>query len=349
MSTLFKEYYARLAKEGWLKSLLAALLVGFSVLIVSAIVFLIASIKPFWLCIIIWAVAVAGFTPLFYFKKYRPDKKAIAKRIDELGLEERILTMNQLDGDTSYIAQKQREDAMKALSAVNPKLIKIAVSVPLVIATSICAVAGIGATTYTALAESGKVKNLEEIRESLEEDVYYEVCYEAGEGGIIIGEPFQLVKEGEDATPVSVAAEDGWVFVGWSDDVTDAYREDLEVYDHIMVTAEFMEAEGDAKLESGDSSEEEEGDQSEEASGGGVGDQGDESSASGGGGGSDGQGGGAGGKYEENNMVVDGETYFGDNVYDEAYESEMSDAMTDGEISDDLRDIIEDYFGTIER
>ena len=348
MSELLQQYYARLSKEGILKAVVLAMLIGFSTLLVSSVTFLIAGIKPFWICIIIWAVVVAAATVILYYKKFRPDRKAIAKRIDELGLEERILTMNQLADDDSYMARRQREDAVKALSAVNPKLIKIAVSVPLIVATSICAVFATGATTYTGLSEYGIVKNFEEIKEVLAEDIYYEVCYEVEGGGFIDGEPFQLILEGEAASPVIPMAEEGWAFSGWSDGYEEFFREDIDVREDMLIIAIFTEVEMEEGEGGGGGGEE--GDESQEASGGGGGGGGGEDQSEGEGEGSgQGQGGGAGGQWMENNAVIDGETDYGDNVYDEAYESEMEDATNDGDVSDDLRDIIKDYFDTIKK
>ena len=61
--------------------------------------------------------------------------------------------MHQLEGDTSYIAMRQREDALKALSKLDSSLLKWAVSIPLIVATCICGVAGLGMTgVYTAYA-----------------------------------------------------------------------------------------------------------------------------------------------------------------------------------------------------
>ena len=128
---LFKKYYSRLAKEGFLKALVCGLIIGFSLLLISAAVFWLADIERFWLCIVLWAVATATATPIFYFKAFRPTIKAIAKRVDELGLEERILTMTELEKDDSYIAMRQREDAKAALKTIDAKRLKFAISIPL--------------------------------------------------------------------------------------------------------------------------------------------------------------------------------------------------------------------------
>ena len=151
----FKDYNARLNKEAFVKSLICGLIIGFSVLLVSAIVFWLTAFNQTWLCAVIWAAATAGTTPIFYYKKFRPTVKEIAKRIDELGLEERMLTMAQFEGDNSYIAVRQREDAMHALSTVNAKLIKFVVSVPLIVTLAIVGISGTGMVTVAALSAAG--------------------------------------------------------------------------------------------------------------------------------------------------------------------------------------------------
>lgn len=63
--------------------------------------------------------------PLFYYKKFKYSEIQLAKRIDDLGLEERVITMTELEGNDSFIAKKQREDTIKALKEVNSDNFKI--------------------------------------------------------------------------------------------------------------------------------------------------------------------------------------------------------------------------------
>ena len=63
--------------------------------------------------------------PLFYYKKFKYSEIQLAKRIDDLGLEERVITMTELEGNDSFIAKKQKEDTIKALKEVNQANFKI--------------------------------------------------------------------------------------------------------------------------------------------------------------------------------------------------------------------------------
>lgn len=63
--------------------------------------------------------------PLFYYKKFKYSEIQLAKRIDDLGLEERVITMTELEGNDSFIAKKQKEDTIKVLKEVNQANFKI--------------------------------------------------------------------------------------------------------------------------------------------------------------------------------------------------------------------------------
>lgn len=338
---IFKNYHSRLAKEGFIKALLWGLIVGFFAMLVSAAIFWLTDFKQFWVAILICLAVSGATTPLFYYKKFLPTTKDIARRVDELGLEERILTMTALEGDESYIAMKQREDAMKALTTVNAQMIKIAVSIPLIIAVSVSAVFGIGMTTVSALSANEVIKSGKDFIDEIVEvpPKQYEVIYEADKGGTIEGETFQLVFENEDASGVMAVPDDEWVFVEWSDGYTDPYREDFEITSDMTLTAIF------AMLESGeDMGEGMEGKEGDE-----PGDKPSDKEGQKAPGESEekpGEGEQAGGRYEQNNQVIDGGTYYGDE-YAGAYDDAMQEVTQDGEIPDDLSGIIGDYFDTI--
>ena len=90
-SGLFKKYRSRVVKEGILKAVVCGLIVGFAVLIVTALAFWFAGVPwGLWLSIALFAAATGASVPALYFLKFKPTAKAIAKRIDQLGLEERM-------------------------------------------------------------------------------------------------------------------------------------------------------------------------------------------------------------------------------------------------------------------
>ena len=364
MNSIFKQYQQRLEREGWLKSFLWGLLVGFISLFVSAAIIWFVGWETKWwiptlLCIGVLLVTTGAATAIFYFTIFRPTEKEVARRVDDLGLYERILTMTQLEGEESYIAKKQREDALKALNSVNPKLIKFALSTSLIVATAIVGVLGMGMTTITALSAEGIVQGGDTIVEELvtPEPPSFEVVYEVYEGeGMIEGEFFQLVEFGKDATAVLAVPDDGWMFVMWSDGLENPYRQDFYIVQNMEILALFAEAE-DVPQDGEGEGENDSPSQSEADQGAGQPSEGDGSPSSGSAGqegsssggtpsDSDGPGGGS---YEDSNQVIDGETYYGGSTYDNAYGDAMDEVSDNGEISDGEGDIIEDYFGTIEK
>ena len=348
-SELFKKYYSRLAKEGLLKSILCGLIIGFLALTISSAIFLLMGWKSFWVCFIVFAFVAASTSVAFYKLKFQPTTKAIARRVDELGLEERIITMTELEGDESYIAMRQREDALQALNTVHAGLVKIVVSAPLIIAVAFSALAGIGMTTVTALATAGVIPSGAEIinpEEGEPETKFFEVVYEVQEGnGMIEGEIFQVVEEGFSTTGVLAVADDEWVFVSWSDGLENPYREEYEVRENLTIYAVFQPLE---EGQSGSGMPGGEGDEGEGGEGDQPADQPGEGNGDGDGDGepTDQKSEGGSGKYEEVNQVLDGKTYYGDK-YDEAYDEAMEE-VNSGEYDNAEKDMTGGYLDGIE-
>ncbi len=367
----FEKYYKKLALEGWLKSAVCGLIVAFSVMLVSSLVFWLIGFSYPWIAFIIAAVVLLAAAPIFFFKKFRPTARQIARRVDDLGLEERLLTMHQLQNDTSYIAMRQREDAQAALKTVSASYLKIAVSARLIIALSIALVFGSGMTTVSMLSAAGNISSGKDIIDSaLEpEPVYYEVEFvEEGEG-FIEGDIFQLVEAGKTIDEVVAIPDNDWYFSEWYWEIAGEqfslaetnvfYVEDLVVNGPMTIYAIFAEAEygegeggGDGEGAEGEEGEEEsdeqapqEGEEGEESENENESDNSDappsESEEEG-----DKQSGTS--RYEDKNQIIDNETFYGDE-YENAVEEVVGELESNEEISDDRKDIIKDYFDNIEK
>lgn len=241
---LFQKYHKRMVAEGILKATLIGLMAALTVLFVTAAVCWFVGFKGIWLSIVLFVVVLAATAVTVYLVKYRPTTRSIARRVDELGLEERLITMTELEGDDSYIATRQRQDAMEALGKVSADLIKIAVSVALIVGVAIASVCAASTTTVYALYNADVIKSGVELvnPEHVEESKSFKVEYVAGKNGSIYGESVQAVYEGEDALAVMAVPDIGYIFVGWSDGVTDAYRVDYAVSGKIKVIANFVQA-----------------------------------------------------------------------------------------------------------
>ena len=150
-----QRFYGRINAEGILKSILLGVAIGFGALALLGGAFWLFGWKAVWLCLPVWAAVSACASYALYKRKFQPTTKYIARRIDDLGLHERILTMTELEGDDSYMAKRQREDALAALQTVREEFLKIGVSKPSIYTSSVAALLGIGVLIIAFLAAAG--------------------------------------------------------------------------------------------------------------------------------------------------------------------------------------------------
>ena len=196
------------------------------------------------------------------------------------------------------------------------------------------------------------------------------MSYIANEGGIITGEggEEQIVLRGEDTQPVEAEAEDGWMFVQWSDGNKNPIRSEKEVTDDLIIEAVFKEIDDTGEAgEGGGSTPDSDGDYDQSApnpdqdsggDGNGSGEGGDGNGSGdkgegngGGSGGQDGegqgqgQGDGAGGGWSDSNNIIDGETPYRDVI--DAFLDEAASELESGKFPPELIEFIEGYFGSI--
>lgn len=336
----FGKFYARIAKEGWLKAILCGLCVGFAVNFASAFaVWVIHGTNTLWIPIVAGVATAAISVPLFYFLRFRPDEKAVARRMDSLGLDERMITMLELRDDASYIAMRQREDAEKQMRAANANNLRFCVSKVSVALLGVFAVLGLSMTTVAGLSASGKAPNGYDFIDNLlpEKQLgFVSVSYVVEEGGIIEGEADQLIEIGGDAETVVAVADEGWMFVCWQEDESeDPSRTDVGVMEDVIYTAVFQRVEPGENGEGDGEGEGEPSDGEGEPSEGDPSDPGDPSQGSGSGS----------GPNRDNDQVIDGETNYGDVLGD--YVGDANESLANGSIPGDLAGIIEGYYGIL--
>lgn len=357
----FKTFYARLKREGWLKSLIAALVLGFAVVFCAALaVWLIRGLTQLWLPAVCGAAAALVSAPLFYRFRFRPTAKSVARRVDALGLEERMITMIELENDDSYIAMRQREDALEKIREADAKSIKFSVSRVSLALLAAFAVLGMSMSAVTLLSASGKIKDGSDIIDDIipEEPIrYVSVSYVVtgdlgdGIGGMIEGEADQIIPAGTDAAPVIAVPDDGWMFVCWQEDESeDPARSDTAITEDVVYTAVFQRVgeggdDGDGDGKPGDGEEGSEGEPSDQP--GDPSDSSSDSSNSDSSFPSDEEGGnGASGRYDPANQIKNGDEYYRDSLQ-QYYERAMELISQGKELPPALRDIIERYYGTI--
>lgn len=337
--THFKKHYARLHREAVLKSFLHGLTVGLACGAVSLLALWFTKLNSILISALILAVATAISSVAFYFGKHRPTAIGSARRIDALGLEERVITMIELENEDSVIANHQREDANRALEELAPSLIKLRLSKKTAILLSLAGFFCVAALTLNVLSELGVVPDGNELIDDAVEqaqEVYVSVTYEVEEGGYIQGEADQLVLAGTHAETVRAVAEEGYIFVEWDDGYTDPERTDRNITSDIVFVAIFELIEEDG--EDGDEGEDQPSDQPQESdreSSEGNPDENASSSSN------------TGAKYEERNQIIDGKTYYREvlEIYKEILRERLE---QDGDkLTEEEKAIIEAYLGIV--
>ncbi len=343
---LFEKYYKRVARESVMKAVICGLMVGFAAMFITAFLSWFFNPGLFWLAFIALAVGAGVSAPLFYHYKFKPTSSAVAARIDELGLEERMITMNEHIDDESYIAARQREDAIKALGSVSSDLIKIVVSIPLIIAACFAMMLGAGMTTVGALASAGVINGGKDIIDDItkEDPVYYDIEYTTQGDGEIIGDIVQRIEQGKDATEVYAEAGDGYVFSYWiikgQKEAGEPYRQDTKIDEDMTIIAVFEAANGEGDGEGGEGDGENDGDNQKPSDG--------EEDGSGQDGSNNNKGSDPGGSYVSNDQVIDGKQDYKDH-YDAAREEATENARDNGNLTDEDKDAIDGYFNIIKK
>lgn len=332
---ILNKYEQRLITEGKLKAFLLALTLGFAAVFLIGAVSWYTGTNALLLCLgIVLGAALIG-TPIFYITIFRSSIQSKAKRIDRLGLDERAITMVELENDDSIFARLQREDTRKQLEKMDVKQLEYKFPRALLVWSAAVTVLGIAATVMCTLAAMGYMKTGEQIMDPYlpkppVQYVYLE--YIAEEGGHIEGNSFQEIILGENGTEVFAVADEGWIFVGWDDGYSLPDRAEFSAQSNLVMVAVF-EPSGEEKLTETD---EGDGDPDDRPAYG-------ENEGQAGTGDSDQSGG---GKYQMANQVIDGETYYREVI--EQYADMINEYLSSGEeIPERIRKMIETYLEII--
>lgn len=316
---ILKKFYIKLKIEAILKSIIIGLLLSslFNVILLLSVYFInsLYLTAGIILCVISSIITIL----LLYVFKFSKVENILAKRVDEIGLKERVVTMIEFQNDDSYIAKLQREDTLNELNKISSSSLKFLISKKTISFSSIATLLTICISCITIFTAVNILNySFSEIENK------YTVNYEAQKGGYIDGEIFQYIFSGNETTSVTAVCEYGYIFDSWSDGIKTQSRKDV-ITENIEVTAIFRY---------------------DSLSGGIVPD-------------SDGPSmdfddmtgtmpdiaGGA-GQYEDYNQVIDGDTYYKD-VYDQYYNQALEMIENGDEVPEYLKQIILLYFGII--
>ncbi len=362
----FRKYRTKVTWNGILNAGLWGLAIGCGVIFLADLVVWFVGYDNFWLPIASGIGVAMILGSVLFFAKYRATDEEIARRVDRLGLEERIITMLELEENTSYVAARQRADAKariaEATSGERRALkLKILLSNTAVIVLSVAFALSAASTTVVAVTARGVIPGGDEIIEEILPENYVTVSYTVEGDGEIVGETDQIIEEGADAEPVTAVATDGWMFSYWKEDGSESpdrwEQKVTENASYVAVFVQLEESEGDGSGDgSGDPGEGGEGDEATDQPDENAGDANEEGDGENGEdteGNGDGDGGGttdeeqdnnqAGGYWEEINKFLDGETYYQDKI-DIYKEIAMEILASGGELPDGLREFIEKYY-----
>ncbi len=337
---IFGKHYCRLLTHGILKSVFAGVGVGFLVGGIFSLLYWMLGFGAVWLGAVTGLCGGVAFGIATYLLRYRLTDRAAAGRLDRYGLEERIITMLELNDDGSEIARLQRRDALESLAALPAESIKFKVSPLFASVISVTVTVSLFFGMLGLFAHFGKIPYGRDLM-SQGADGSFEVRYTVDGGGYIRGRQSQSARLGASTEPVRAIAEDGWMFVGWSDGEKSPERCENNVDSDITVKAVFE------KIDS-ISPDEEDSDSADdlpygsviEEGGGGSSDQigGDNVKDDG-----DGNGG---GKWQDRNQFIDGATYYRDYLeFYYQYATGIFDSETD--IPEEVIEFFEMYFNGI--
>ena len=335
----FEKHYSRLRLEAWLLSLLWGLVLGLGCGSVTALILWFTKLDGLVLSLAVAAGVTVISMLVFYLARFRPNAVKNARRLDRLGLEERLVTMVEFEKDDSVMARLQREDAKAQLEKIKPSSVKLRITRKLAIPLLIVMVLYALMLTVTILSASGVIPGGDElIEDAVEEaqEVYVSVTYEVEDGGYIEGVADQLILLGSNAEPVVAVAEEGYVFVEWDDGRTRPDRADTKITEDVVYVAVFepISEEGEPDDDGNDEKPMDNPQENENASQSTPNEDSDSPSS-------------AGGKYEEANQIIDGETYYREvlEMYKELLRQRLEaegDTLTEEE-----RAIIEAYLGIV--
>lgn len=271
---VYKAHYMRVVREKLLSAFIISLLVGLVAAAVVAIVTTFTEFYGLWTALGVLVGVTAILTPILYFVKFRPDEKTVARNIDRLGFDERLVTMLEFKDDASEIAAIQRADAENVITgaaeanggkavvgnvSVKAKLEAVGLNTKTIIIASVIAVIAIASFIVSGLPKA-------KVKEFFAPPPMFTVTVNAGDRGYLInGDGTDKkyvfdVTQGDGTPTVVVVAESGrftdeegntvertYYFTGWDDgwvdELSPASRYDGNVQSGYVVNAMYGEIE----------------------------------------------------------------------------------------------------------
>ena len=349
----FQKHFLKIQIEAIVNSILSGLIGGFFAGFAAALITWMTPVDGLWISVGVTAGVTVISAVLFYLVKFRPTVMRSARRIDSVGLEERLITMVEYENDTTPIANIQRQDAKKALDALNVAAITLRVATATLVCLGVAFTLCAGMTTVTTLADKGIIPDFQDIIETItpEEQIkYVSVTYEAEDGGDIEGEADQLIPLGDKTTMIEAIPMEGYEFYEWDDGYKKPVRYEKNVTEDKIFVAYFMpldaeaqpDQDGDPSDQDSPQSKPQKSDQEKEQENDKESDQETKPEEE-----QDKPTNMGGGKYEEVNQIINGEIYYKEHLHE--YQELLRERLeTEGDnLSAEERAIIESYLGIV--
>jgi hypothetical protein len=186
----FNSLGKKLTVEAVIKSVLSGVAIGGAVAFILAFVTWFLEFNGTLPTILAFVGIGAASGVLLYFFLFRPTVKSNARRLDRYGLDERLITMVELEGDDSFIARMQREDAVKHVGAMDQKKIKFKFPKVIVVLTVVFATLMLSMGTVEALSAASVLPSGAEVWNTVfppPPPESFKVTYLASKGGYILG------------------------------------------------------------------------------------------------------------------------------------------------------------------
>lgn len=118
------KYQRKIIIESVILSIILGLIIGFGISLFLSIIFYLFKISEIAMILIIGGLSSVISSILLYYLMLKPDLNVVARRVDEIGLKERVITMLELERKESLMANLQRVDAEGKLLEIKTKALQ---------------------------------------------------------------------------------------------------------------------------------------------------------------------------------------------------------------------------------
>lgn len=134
LKKILRPYMRRLRFETFMQACFAAFSAGFAVAMLFTTITRIFAFEFHFYVLVGVTLGIALTAGIVsYIKVFRMSYQVVLRRIDQAGLQDRLVTMAQFMDDDSFIAKRQREDTVAILKKLKPKAVPF--RIPLLTAT----------------------------------------------------------------------------------------------------------------------------------------------------------------------------------------------------------------------